>query len=232
MPMDFFVWAVVGGGRTFVVDTGFSARDGQKRGRKLLRTPPDGLRAVGIDPDAVKDVVVTHMHYDHAGNIERFPNAKFHIQDVEMSYCTGRCMCHGVLRAPFEADHVCAMVQNVFAGRVQFHDGDAEIAPGLSVHRIGGHSMGLQSVRVATRRGHVVLASDATHYYANFEQERVFPVVYNVGDVLEGYRTLRRLASSPQHVIPGHDPLVMKRYPASRADAGSMAVRLDADPVA
>src|SRR5262245_31912486 len=82
MPMDFFGWAVVRGGRTFVVDTGFSERDGQKRGRKLLRTPPDGLRAVGIDPDTVKDVIVTHMHYDHAGNIERFPNAKFHVQDV------------------------------------------------------------------------------------------------------------------------------------------------------
>ncbi len=119
----------------------------------------------------------------------------------------------------------------VLAGRVQFHDGEAEIAPGLSLHRIGGHSMGLQAVRVVTQRGHIVLASDATHYYANFDQERVFPVVYNVGEVLEGYRTLRRLASSPQHVIPGHDPLVMKRYPAARVDAASIAVRLDADPV-
>ena len=126
---------------------------------------------------------------------------------------------------------MCAPWSGCLAGRVQFHDGEAEIAPGLSLHRIGGHSMGLQAVRVVTQRGHIVLASDATHYYANFDQERVFPVVYNVGEVLEGYRTLRRLASSPQHVIPGHDPLVMKRYPAARVDAASIAVRLDADPV-
>ena len=147
-----------------------------------------------------------------------------------MAYATGRCMCHAPLRFPFEADDVVAMVRKVFDGRVAFHDGADEIAPGLTVHKIGGHSKGLQCVRVNTRRGPVVLASDASHLYAHFEQGRIFPLTYNVGDVLEGYATLKKLAASIHHIVPGHDPLVMERYPAARPGLEGWVVRLDVEP--
>jgi glyoxylase-like metal-dependent hydrolase (beta-lactamase superfamily II) len=147
-----------------------------------------------------------------------------------MAYATGRCMCHAALRMPFEADDVVAMVRKVFAGRVEFHDGDDEIVPGVTVHHIGGHSKGLQSVRVKTRRGHVVLAADAAHLYAHLETGRVFPITYNVGEVVEGYAKLQKLASSPGHVIPGHDPLVLARYPVVKPGLDGWAVRLDAEP--
>jgi glyoxylase-like metal-dependent hydrolase (beta-lactamase superfamily II) len=230
MPLDYFVWAIVGGGRSWVVDTGFGKVEAQARGRELLRLPADGLSRIGIDPAEVTDVIVTHLHYDHAGNLDLFPNATFHLQDREMRYVTGRCMNHDTLRSSFAEGDVIGMVRRVFAGRVAFHDGDAELAPGLSVHFIGGHTMGLQSVRVATRRGHVVLASDAAHLYAHLDQRRAFPVVYNVADMLAGHDTLRRLASSAHHIVPGHDPLVMQRYPAARADLAGIVARLDADP--
>jgi glyoxylase-like metal-dependent hydrolase (beta-lactamase superfamily II) len=147
-----------------------------------------------------------------------------------MAYATGRCMCHMALRLPFEADDVVAMVRKVFAGRVDFHDGDGEIVPGVTVHHIGGHSQGLQSVRVKTRRGHVVLAADAAHLYAHLETGRVFPITNNVAEVVEGYATLQRLASSPDHVIPGHDPLVRARYPAAKPGLDGWVVRLDVEP--
>ncbi len=232
MPLDYYVWAIVGAGKTYVVDTGFNPQSARRRGRQALRPPAEGLRAVGIDPAQVADVIVTHMHYDHAGNFDLFANATYHIQEREMAYCTGRCMCHPALRNSFEADDVAAMVRRVFAGRVRFHDGVGEIAPGLSVHAIGGHTMGLQSVRVMTRRGFVVLASDATHFYAHREQGRLFPTIYNVGDTLEGYSKLMKLAGSPAHIIPGHDPLVMQRYPAAKPGLEEIAVRLDAEPKA
>jgi glyoxylase-like metal-dependent hydrolase (beta-lactamase superfamily II) len=232
MPIDYFVWAVTGGGKTFIVDTGFGREQARQRKRELIRSPADGLKALGIDPARVEDVVITHMHYDHAGNLDLFPNATFHIQDREMAYCTGRCMCHAELRGAFEPGDVGGMVNRIFAGRVRFHDGAAELAPGLSLHHIGGHTMGLQSVRVMTRRGWVVLASDAAHLYAHLDQGRAFPIVYNVADMLEGHRTLKRLASSTRHIIPGHDPLVMKRYPAPRAELDGVAVRLDVEPAA
>jgi glyoxylase-like metal-dependent hydrolase (beta-lactamase superfamily II) len=136
-------------------------------------------------------------------------------------------MCHQVMRIPFEVDDVLAMVRKVFDDRVRFHDGAWEMAPGITVHKVGGHSKGLQCVRVHTRRGHVVLAADASHLYAHINERRVFPVTYNVADVLEGYETLKRLASSPDHIVPGHDPQVATRYPAARPGLEQLAVRLD-----
>ena len=232
MPLDYFVWAIVGEMRTLVLDTGFDADMAKKRGRELLRSPRDGLAAIGIDAAQVGDVIISHMHYDHAGNRDLFPNATFHLQDREMAFCTGRCMCHPQLRRSFEEGDVAAMVGRLFAGRVQFHDGAGEIAPGISVHHVGGHTNGLQVARVKTARGWVVLASDASHFYANFMEMRAYPTVYNVGDMLEGFATVKRLATSPQHVIPGHDPLVLRRYPAPQPGLDGIAAQLDVAPLA
>jgi glyoxylase-like metal-dependent hydrolase (beta-lactamase superfamily II) len=232
MPLDYFVWAIKGLDRTFVVDSGFDSRVGARRKRGFLRCPGDGLKLIDIAPAEVRDVIVTHMHFDHAGNPDLFPNATYHLQDAEMDYCTGRCMCHDALSGPYDPEDVAAMVRKVFDRRVQFHDGVDELAPGLTVHRLGGHTRGLQVVRVFTRRGWLVLASDASHLYANMQQARPFPIVENVADMLEGYRTLQRLAQNADAIIPGHDPLVMARYPSPRPELKGIVVRLDADPIA
>ena len=229
-PLDYFVWAIKGPAGTIVVDTGFDETMAARRQRQIDKPVREGLAALGIAADEVADVIVSHLHYDHCGNYELFPRARYHLQDREMAYATGRCMCHATLRMPFEADDVVAMVRKVFAGRAAFHDGEAEIVPGVTVHLIGGHSKGLQSVRVKTRRGHVVLASDATHLYAHIDGGRIFPITYNVGEVLEGYATLKALAASPAHVVPGHDPLVLKRYPAAKPSLEGWIARLDAEP--
>ena len=229
-PLAYFVWAIVGPHGTFVVDTGFDGAMARKRGRTLLQPIADGLKALRIDHQDVRDVIVTHLHYDHCGNHDLFPRARYHLQDAEMAYATGRCMCHAEIRIPFEADDVVAMVRKVFEQRVVFHDGEDQIAPGITVHRIGGHSKGLQSVRVKTRRGYVVLASDASHLYAHYMEGRVFPITHSVADTLEGYATLRKLAPSLDHIVPGHDPLVLERYPAAHADLDKWVVRLDVQP--
>ncbi len=229
-PLDFFVWAVVGPAGAIVVDSGFDEALGRRRQREIVKPVRAGLDALGIVPEAVATVLVSHLHYDHCGNHDLFPRARYHLQDREMAYATGRCMCHAALRMPFEADDVVAMVRKVFAGRADFHDGGGEIVPGVSVHLIGGHSKGLQCVRVKTRRGHVVLAADAAHLYAHIDSGRVFPITYNIAEVLEGYATLQRLATSPRHVVPGHDPLVLTRYPAAKPGLEGWIARLDAEP--
>ncbi|MEZ4622005.1 MAG: MBL fold metallo-hydrolase [Caldilineaceae bacterium] len=116
-------------------------------------------------PESIDATIITHLHYDHARRIGQFPNARFHLQEAEMVYATGPCMCHQVLQKPFTAEHVCTMVKRVYEGKVIFHDGDAEVAPGVTVHKIGGHSRGLQAVQVETAHGPLVLASDAAHFY-------------------------------------------------------------------
>ena len=230
MPLDFFVWVAKSPERTFVIDTGFDHATGQRRERAILRNPAEGLAAIGVDASQVEDVIVTHMHHDHAGNLGVFRRARIHLQDREMAYATGRYMCHGKLQMPFDLDNTLDMVRHVYAGRVAFHDGDAEIASGISVHRVGGHSHGLQIVRVHTARGWVVVASDAVHFYANMETGNPFPIVFSIGDMMEGWETCRRLAGSEQHIIPGHDPLVRARYPAASAELEGLAMRLDVAP--
>lgn len=225
-PLAYYVWAITGPYGTVVVDTGFDAAMAARRGRRLTRPVDEGLRAIGIDPASVEEIVITHLHYDHCGNHELFPRARYHLQDLEMAYSTGRYMCHPHQRIPFEVDDVVAMVRKVFAGRVVFHDGDEGLAPGITLHLVGGHSKGLQCVRVKTQRGHVVLASDATHLYAHVNEGRVFPITYSVAETLEGYRTLRRLADSPDHIVPGHDPKVLERYPPARQGLENWIVRL------
>jgi glyoxylase-like metal-dependent hydrolase (beta-lactamase superfamily II) len=231
-PLDYFVWAIVGPHGKFVLDTGFDAEVARRRKRTMVKPINEGLNAIGIRPDEVKNVILSHLHYDHSGNNDLFPNARFHLQDSEIAYVTGRCMTHGHLRSSFEVEEIVGVVRKIFADRVVFHDGDDEIAPGITVHKIGGHTNGLQSVRVNTRRGPVVLAADASHLYKHIEQGRVFPVVYNVGDLLEGYRRLKRLAPSMNHIVPGHDPLVRQRYPAAKPGLEGWVMRLDAEPKA
>jgi glyoxylase-like metal-dependent hydrolase (beta-lactamase superfamily II) len=229
MPLDYFVWVIRNEARTIVVDTGFGEEQARERGRDLLHPVAEGLAAAGVDPAAVRDVVITHMHYDHAGNNELFPDACFHLQDREMAFATGRCMCHAHANHPYNVEDVVGLVRRVYAGAVRFHDGVAELAPGVTLHRVGGHSRGLQCVRVMTGRGPVVLASDTTHFYRHIEEGRVFPTCDSVSDTLLGYDLLRGLGKMT-HIVPGHDPEVMARYPAESERTKGWIARLDRDP--
>jgi glyoxylase-like metal-dependent hydrolase (beta-lactamase superfamily II) len=230
MPMDYFVWLIRDTERCIVVDTGFLAEVAAKRKREYLRRPRDALALLDVRAEWVRDVVITHMHYDHVGTFLDFPQAVFHLQDAELRFVTGRYMRHARFARSFEVEDVVGMVRMLYKERLRFHQGGAELAPGVTLHSIGGHTPGLQVVRVRTRRGWVVLASDAAHYYEHMDEGRVFPTMFHVGDALEGYDTLRRLASSPRHVIPGHDPLVMARYPAVSPQLQGVAARLDVMP--
>jgi glyoxylase-like metal-dependent hydrolase (beta-lactamase superfamily II) len=228
--LAYYVWVARRSDRVFVIDTGFGPQAATERGRELFEVPADRLKRVGIEASQVEDVILTHLHYDHAGTLGAFPNARFHVQDHEASFATGRCMCHGVLRHPYDVEDVVSFVRALYGGRVVFHDGNAEIVPGLSVHRVGGHTAGLQVVRIWTRRGWVVLSSDAAHLFANLDNTAPFPIVHDVAAMMEGYRMLHQLADSRDHIVVGHDPSVMDIYRAPSRELDSVAVRLDEMP--
>lgn len=227
LAINYYVWLCVGPDGPILVDLGFSEKTGSRRGRQFLRSPMAGLEAMGVSVADISDIIITHLHYDHVGNFDAFPNARFHLQDGEMAYTTGREMLDERKRHFFEVDEVCAMVRHVYAERVVFHAGDEELSSGLSVHHLGGHTAGLQCVRVFTRRGWVVLASDAAHLYRHFEERVVFPNYDDSDAVLAAYDRVRDLADSQDHIIPGHDPSVMDRYPPVSDALSGIAVRLD-----
>lgn len=210
MPMDFFIWCAVKEGRAVVVDSGADAATCAARGNDFLRCPTESLAAIGVDATRVEDVVSTHLHWDHAGNFGKFPRARFHAQPCEIAHATGPCMCQPFLRRAYDVEHVVGFVRLLYADRVAFHGQEGEVAPGITVRQVGGHAPGLQVVRVHTKKGWVVLASDAMHFAANARTGNPFPVVVNVKDYLDALALLPKLGD---HVIPGHDPEVMARFP-------------------
>lgn len=211
MPLDYFVWAIHRAeGPPLIVDTGFGEDAAAARGRTITRSVNDGLRAAGIDHLLVEDVILTHLHYDHAGSLSTFPNARFHVQDAEMAFATGRQVCDRELRAPFDGEPVAQLVRKLYADHVVFHAGDEDFAPGITLRLCPGHTAGLMVVCCETARGTVVLASDAAHLYANLTRKIPFPIFVDEADYAAAQLRVMELAGgSLDHVIPGHDPLVL-----------------------
>jgi glyoxylase-like metal-dependent hydrolase (beta-lactamase superfamily II) len=192
MPTSYFVWLITGPHGPVLVDTGFTAQTARRLGRRYVISPRDAVEAAGVDPGSLGTVVLTHLHFDHAGCTADFPAASIVLQDREMAFWTGRHAGQaasglGVPHLVLPRD-VLAVVQANFDGRVRWAAGDAEIAPGISVHEVGGHTPGMQVVRVKTSLGYVVLAA---------------------------FASVRALASDPGLIIPGHDPAVLDRFPAA-----------------
>ena len=144
-PLDYFVWVVKNDKRTILVDTGFDQPVGNTRGRTIITPINEGLKRLGVETDKVEDIIISHMHYDHCGNVDMFPRARYHVQDKEMHYCTGRCMCHDSFAPPMKRTTWCRCCARCYAGRVSFHDGVSEFAPGITLHHIGGHAMGCRA---------------------------------------------------------------------------------------
>ncbi len=216
--MDYFMWVLRSGDQTILVDTGYDSAEAASRDRPIRMEPHEALAPLGLRPEDIDTLIVTHLHYDHAGGLDLFPSATLHMQAAEMAYATGPCMCHDTMRMPFTAGHICSAIHRLYSGKVTFYDGDGQIADGVTVHCIGGHSRGLQAVRVKTEAGWLVLASDAAHYWENLRARKPFPIVVDLQNMLDGFVTLERLASHPDLIIPGHDPLVRQCFPSDIAD--------------
>jgi glyoxylase-like metal-dependent hydrolase (beta-lactamase superfamily II) len=228
MPMDYFVWLATDGRTHVLVDTGFNERVAVARERTWLGRPADCVKAVGVDPAEIRHVVLTHLHYDHAGTLEDFPGATFHLQEREYHFATGRGS--NSTRAGFEASDMTQLVNLFYEGRLVLHDGSASPVPGMSMHLVGGHTPGLQIVCVRTERGRVVVMSDASHFYEHFERDLSFPHADDPERSISSFAIIAELADSPEHVVPGHDPLVLARYPAVSNGAGIAGAALHLPP--
>ena len=236
--LDFFTYALKptgggkSGGKIWVIDTGMTEPKAKRMGRAydFLCRPKDALAKVGIDASKIEDLILTHAHFDHVGTLEDYPKARFHIQDEEMIHVTGRDMSHASFRKAYHPDDVKELIDLVYAGRMTFHNGDVELAPGIEFILIGGHARGQAIVRVHTKRGWVVLASDAVHVYDETDHERPFAIFYDLMVMLEGYRTMNQLAGHRDLLIPGHDARVTKAYPPAAPGLEGLVMRLDLPP--
>src|SRR3546814_12620188 len=126
MDLDFYFWLIRGANRNILVDTGFSACSAAARNRSFLQTPEVALAQLGLSTKDIDSLILTHLHYDHAGNVDAYPNAQVHLQDAEMQYATGRYMCYSALRHFFSVDDVATVLKRVYENRVTFHDRSEE----------------------------------------------------------------------------------------------------------
>jgi glyoxylase-like metal-dependent hydrolase (beta-lactamase superfamily II) len=228
--MAYYVWLVTGPAGAYLVDAGFGRAVARQRGREhcLRGDPLDALAALGAPAIDLSAVLLTHLHFDHCGELARFPRATFWVQRREIAFWTGPHAHRTSFRRVVMSEDITALVELNLAGRVRSVDGDVTVAPGLSLHHVGGHTAGMQVVRVETAHGVVVLASDASHYYANLESDRPYSALESVSGAHAAFDRLRELAGAGAHIVPGHDPGVMERYPAAGPGLDGVAVELSA----
>ncbi|PXY22351.1 N-acyl homoserine lactonase family protein [Prauserella muralis] len=225
MRMDYFFWVLRNDVRTIVVDTGFTPQVGDRRGRTTTCGVPEALRRLGIDPAAVGQVVVTHAHYDHAGNLGLFGAAEVLISNAEFEFWTGPYAWRVQFGHSAERADVEELARLARAGRLTRFTGRHRPAPGVELQEVGGHTPGQVIALVRAAGGTVVLASDAVHYYEELDRDRPFVAVADLRAMYAGFDRIRALAEDAV-LVPGHDPEVLTRFPPlDPADPG-FAVRV------
>ena len=212
--MDYFFWVLRSGTATVVVDTGFSAAGGAKRKRTTLVEPAAALDTLGVDRSAGPPVVVTHAHYDHIGNLGLFPASPVHLAAAEYEFWTGPYANRTLLHHSVEDDEIAHLKRIEGEGRLRPFADEVEIAPGVRVVRVGGHTPGQSIVLADTTDGLVLLASDAVHYYEELECSMPFTQVANLIDMYAGFERIRGMVDSGEvrHLVAGHDPDTLARF--------------------
>jgi glyoxylase-like metal-dependent hydrolase (beta-lactamase superfamily II) len=228
IEMDYFFWIIKNSERTIVVDTGFSKQGCDARNRTFLEEVPVLFAHFGVDPNDNPPVVLTHNHYDHAGNLSLFPGSQVIMADEEYAFWRSknaqRAMFHHSIEDS-ENDHLAEIANQ---GRVTLFSGSHQLAPGIELLEVGGHTPGQSVVKVNTDEGVVLLASDAIHYYEEYEREMLFMSVANLVDMYEAFDTIHEMERSGevQHVVSGHDPDTLNRFAAVDGKYGHLAATI------
>jgi glyoxylase-like metal-dependent hydrolase (beta-lactamase superfamily II) len=167
-----------------------------------------------ISVEQIDNVILTHLHYDHAGGTDLFPNAQFFVQESEYRFWTEDPV---VQRAVFQQVSDQVIFERIKAlreaGRVTLVRGDREVLPGITCLLSPGHTIGLQAVAVETAKGTAILGSDCAHLFRNYEEDRPSILINDLPAWLASYDKLKAHVSDPSLLFPGHDMLMSKNYP-------------------
>lgn len=229
VDVDYFFWVLRNEERVVVVDTGFSEQGGEKRGRTMLIRPDEALARLDIDPAEVSDLILTHGHYDHIGNIDLFPNSRIHMASSEYGFWTSP-MADRVQFSYYSEEREVRLLREARAeGRLRVFEDELEPFPGVRISRVGGHTPGQAMVYVDSPGGTVLLASDALHFYEELERDMPFTAVC---DLPAMYRAFERIRSERGTVyellVAGHDRRVLEDYPACPELADGIGVAISA----
>ena len=223
VEVNYYIWAIKGGDETIVVDAGTGLTEANKRKLKGYVNPVDALKRIGVDESNVNKVIITHMHFDHVGGMEMFPQAfpraKFYIQKKEYDFWAKHPFAK---RSPFNrvADPlaIAATANLEETGRLVLVCGDQKITPGIEILLSPGHTIGLQTVAVHTAKGTAIVASDCLHAHRAFRENNTSIFITDLIGWIESYDKLRAKATSIDLVFPGHDMSMATDYPKVAED--------------
>jgi glyoxylase-like metal-dependent hydrolase (beta-lactamase superfamily II) len=230
IEMDYFVWIVRNADRTVVVDTGFSRHGGEVRRRTQLVDVREAFREFGVDPELAPDVILTHAHYDHVGNLDFFPRSRVFMAAREREFWRSRHASRALFHHSVEDAELAHLDEVARAGRLVLFEDRVGVAPGIEVLVVGGHTPGQCVVKVDTSDGAVLLASDAVHYFEEYERDRLFTSVADLVEMYEGFDTIRAMIDSGEvaHLVPGHDPGTLRRFTPVAGAYASLAATIGA----
>lgn len=224
MPMAYYVWLVVTDAAAVLFDTGYTREKAERLGREFLGDPVETAVAVAGRP--LTHAVLSHLHFDHTGHLHRLGDIPVHVQRQEMEFWFGPHVHLGEYPALCDPGDLAWLTAANVAGQLRWLDGDAEIVPGVTAHLVAGHTPGSQVLRVETDAGPVVLAADASHFYANYENRAPYAIAHTLPLMWEAFDRIAELAGPTDIVVPGHDPLVMERFPAAELALAGRVVRI------
>ncbi|MEP6491552.1 MAG: N-acyl homoserine lactonase family protein [bacterium] len=208
------VWLLKGpNGRNVLVDAGFYRDDFVQRWKPTgFMKPSDAVAKLGVRPEEVTDVIISHVHWDHLDGIDLFPKARVWIQREEFEHhldSTG-----AVRDRAIDAGDAKKLAAIAREGRVMLIDGDAkEIIPGITVYTGGKHTYASQFATVHIAGGTVVVASDNMYLYENLARHVPIAQTLDSASNLRAQARMEKLASDPKLIVPGHDPDVFTRFP-------------------
>ncbi len=225
LDLAMIVWLVKGNGRTILVDSGFYREQFLKAWMvKDFLKPSEAVAQFGVKPEEVTDVIITHMHWDHADGMDLFPRARIWMQKDEYDYYTGEAWQQKNTHGGIDKDDVLAAVRLNLEGRLTLVHGDAQqILPGIRCYTGGKHTWQSQYVGVNTKAGTVILASDNMYLYENLDKHLPIAQTLDADSNLRAQDRMKQLAAKPSLIIPGHDPAEFERFPK----AGERAVRIE-----
>jgi glyoxylase-like metal-dependent hydrolase (beta-lactamase superfamily II) len=208
-----YVWLIKGGGKNILFDAGFYRDKFIQRWKPAeFVKPSDALAKAGLKAEDITDVIISHIHWDHADGFDLFPKAKIWIQKDELEYYAGEAW-QSRRTAAGDAEDVLALVKWNTEGKVGLVKGDAqEILPGVTCYTGGKHTFASQYIGVKTASGVVVLASDNVYLYENLEKHVPIAATLDAESNLKAQDRMKGLAARVGLIVPGHDPAVMEKF--------------------
>jgi len=215
LDIAMMIWLIRGRGHNILLDSGFYHDRFFKDWHVTDFTKPsDTLKRVGLRPEDITDVIISHMHWDHADGMDLFPNARIWIQKDELGYYAGEAWQSKDTHGGIDEEDVLTLIKLNTQGRVTLVNGDAqEIIPGITCYTGGKHTYQSQYAGVQTNEGTVVLASDNMYLYENLERHVPIAATLDAASNLQAQDRMKQIAARAGFIIPGHDPAVFERFP-------------------